>query len=200
MKALFVLIFAILVRVWVAAPATYAVWHLTGSLYSLAILAPWLGFVLHILSIRWDSEPTQGSPGKPTPPTIRGDGHFLKWVYQTPDERYPGGTYEPTVAAWLEKYGKTICSYLWAGERNVANGLAAWLGHESTDYIPDPFSTDRDRTGWSNSGKVWTFTRGSDVQTWRKIGSVYLVTGFQVIRLPDGRFWAMPTITFKKQP
>jgi len=170
---------------------------------AVGLLAP-IYMALFVWLIKWDSEPSY-VPGKgatdPFDPSfaIRGDlPGWLRWA-QTCDSRF-SGMYE---AAITKAYGdgsylrRTWAAYLWCGFRNRAQGLAAMLGHQTTWYIPTPFSTSEDRTGWTQGGGVWTFQRGADWQQWRKLGPVYLITGHQVYRLQDGTFLAVPVCTFK---
>ena len=195
-----VMIFAFLVRIYVALPAAYAVFYFTGS-YILAapFLVPWLGFVIHWLSIKWDAAPSQGSPGNPYQ-TIRGDARLFKDIYQTIDERYPGGIYEPTVEGWLHKYGKWGCSYLWAGDRNVAMGLASRLGYKTTGFMPNPLDPNSDKSNWIIDGRNLRFIRGKDYQHWfRLFGNWYWVNGVEIYTKEDGTFWASPIISIKRK-
>lgn len=182
--------------------------HILQALFCtlVGLLAP-VYMLAFVWLIRWDATPSYADGKGPTQwdnsYIKRGDlPRWLRWA-QTIDMRYPGGLYEPAIAAaygagpyWRQLWA----SYLWTGIRNRAHGLAAMLGKRSTDYIPDPFSADRDRTGWSNAGNVWTFTRPADgvTQTWRKLGPLYLVSGHQTYRLADGTFWAVPVVTLKR--
>jgi len=178
---------------------------LIGLLCTLVGLTAPVYMAVLVWFIRWDKGQTYASPEGPTvfdsSCTVRGD---LPWIFgwaQTIDMRFPGGLYEPTMRNALGNGGyfrRLWASYIWAGHRNRAHGLTAYFGHETTDYIPDPFSTDRDRSAWVRGGNVWTFKRGADWQRWRKIGSVFLITGFQVYKLLDGRFMALPVCTLKK--
>ncbi len=83
-------------------------------------------------------------------------------------------------------------------------GLAYLLGNSAADYIPYPRSTDRDTTGSTLDGNVWQFERAND-GVWkniRVIGSIHIHTGYQVYRLADASFHAVPlfTIRAKKSP
>ena len=136
------------------------------------------------LLIKWDSEPTTGGDGGEYSRTIRGDLRILGSIFATPDERFPGGLNEPTVVKWLEKYGKTWCSYLWAGTRNRAMGLAQLMGHETTDYIPEG-------DGYWERGDIWRYGL--------TLGPVRIVIGWQVYGNvgPLKQFWAVPLFTIK---
>lgn len=137
------------------------------------------------LCIKWDSTPTPGGDGAEYGRTIRGDLRILGSVFATPDERFPGGLNEPTVVKWLEKYGKTWTSYLWAGTRNRAMGLAMLLGQETTDYIPEG-------DGYWQRGDIWRFGV--------TIGFARFVVGWQVYGNvgPDKKYWAVPLFTIKR--
>ena len=176
---LFVSCYGLLTRSWFSILTTMLLFKFTGNPYSFLALVPFLGFVIHWLSIKWDTYPSPGGDGGDYSITIRGDGRFLKSIYQTPDERYPGGLNEPTVRAWLSHHGKWICSFLWAGERNVAMGLARLLGHETVGYLPDV-------PGFTGREDAWKFQWG------------YFSFGWNVVRLLDGRHWAVPLFTIKK--
>jgi hypothetical protein len=107
----------------------------------------------------------------------------LSW-FQTPDERFPGGLYEPTVKDMLDKHGKIITSWYWAGLRNQMMGLAAAVGKPTTDYIPESY-------GFWERDNIWRlcfpfiFCR--------------IVLGWQVYRKEDMTFLAVPVCTIKKK-
>lgn len=172
------------------------------------LLAPFVMLFL-VFRIKWDSEPTwatsQGA-ANPFDPSfvVRGDLPEKYRDWQTMDCRFPGGMYEAAIRGYVGGgawWRRLWASWVWAGWRNRAHGYAYRHGHQTTDYIPDPFSTDRDRTGWTREGNVWTFTRGDDAQSWRLLwGKTFLITGMQVYALRDGRFWAVPVFTLKRFP
>ncbi len=152
---------------------------LTLALSSL-IVSP-IGMLFAVWFIKWDNTPTNGSYNQN--PTIRGDlPYLLKW-FQTPDERFPGGLYEPTVKNWLNTQGKYICSYKWAGLRNQLMGLAAALGCPTTDYIPES------PLGFWERGNIWRYTK--------VLGPIKVVLGWQVYRRLDLTFLAVPVFTLK---
>ena len=144
------------------------------------IVAP-IAMLVVVWFIRWDDTPTNGSYGQN--PTIRGDLPYLLRWFQTPDERFPGGLYEPTVQGWLDAHGKWYCSYLWAGMRNQLMGLAAWLGRSATDYIPEGL-------GFWSRDDIWRYACS--------LGFGRFVCGWQVYRRLDGTFLAVPVCTLKR--
>ncbi len=143
--------------------------------------------------IRWDKEESTVSKfeadgkggGEMIPyPAIRGDlPKIFKWL-ETPDERLPGGLYEATVKDIHDKYGKYICSWYWLGLRNQVMGLAAALGQKTTDYIPE------EPLGYWERGDIWRYAIA--------FGPVKFVTGFQVYKVLDGTFTAVPVFTLKR--
>ena len=160
----------------------YIITPLIGLFLALvsAVVAP-IGMLVAVWFIRWDKEPTPGSWG--LNPTIRGDlPKLLRW-FQTPDERFPGGLYEPTVQKWLDARGKYYCSYMWAGLRNQMMGLAAAFGQPTSDYFPE------EPLGMYRCGTLWRYAR--------KFGSVKFVCGWQVTKLSNGSFLAVPVCTLK---
>ncbi|MDE2000772.1 MAG: hypothetical protein KGI52_17805, partial [Burkholderiales bacterium] len=94
------------------------------------------------LLIRWDKEPTPGSYGEW--PTIRGSlPRWLRW-FETPDERWPGGLYEPAVRDVLTQYGRYVCCLYWY-TRNSMHGLLpvfAMVRMETKPTAHDAPSTD----------------------------------------------------------
>jgi hypothetical protein len=114
--------------------------------------------------------------------TIRGDlPKWLRW-FQTPDERFPGGLYEPAVYDMLLRRGKTITSWYWAGWRNQLIGMAAYFGKPTTDYIPDG-------NGFWQRGDVWRLSI--------PIGFGRVLMGWKAYRNPDKTFLAVPMFTLK---
>lgn len=156
---------------------------LLGLLLALVslIVAP-IGMLFAVRFIKWDTEPSNGSYEQD--PTIRGDlPRRLSW-FQTPDERFPGGLYEPTVNSLLKDRGKLICSWYWAGWRNQMMGMAASFGKSTTDYIPESY-------GMWERGDIWRIC--FPVIFFR------VVLGWQVYRKRDGTFLAVPVCTIKKK-
>lgn len=159
----------------------YIITPLVGLLLALVslIVAP-VGMLFAVWFIKWDDTPTNGSYNQN--PTIRGDLPYLLRWFQTPDERFPGGLYEPTVQGWLDSYGKWVCSYLWAGTRNQMMGLAASLGKPATDYIPEG-------NGYWERDDIWRYSLS--------LGPVRIVAGWQVYRRLGDSFLAVPVFTLK---
>ena len=161
----------------------YIITPLIGLLLGLGsfILAP-IGMLFAVWFIKWDTVETTGSYN--TFPTIRGDlPRWLRW-FQTPDERFPGGLYEPTVFDILTRRGKIYTSWYWAGIRNQLMGLAAALGKPTTDYIPEqPY-------GFWERDDIWRYAL--------PIGPVRIVVGWQVYRKLDMTFLAVPVFTLKR--
>ena len=173
---------------------------LIGLLCTLVgLLAP-LYMLLLVWLIRWDDQPTPADDPWDVSVTVRGDlPRWLRWA-QTMDQRFPGGLYEPAIMAALGNGGywrRIWTSYLWTGHRNRAMGLAYLCGKPALDYIPDPWSTDRDRTGWTQTGNVWRFERSDVWKQIRMLGRFHIHTGFQVYRLADGSFWAVNLFTIR---
>jgi hypothetical protein len=85
-------------------------------------LAPLL-VLLALPFAKWDDAPSLDSNGKGL--TIRGDlPAWASWL-GTPNERLPGGTYEPAVTNVLQTFGRFWCSWYWLGLRNRWYGIAA---------------------------------------------------------------------------
>lgn len=150
----------------------------------LTLLAPII--VLFALPfIKWDDEPSVGPQRTITPPypTIMGD--FPSWLswFRTPDQRLPGDTGIKEVSDVLQKYGKWVCAWYWAGTRNQFMGLACWLGKPTSDYIPE------DVEGLWTRGDVWKYRK----TLWR----VKFYTGYTAYALLDGTFQAAPILTIK---
>ncbi len=144
--------------------------------------------MLVVARARWDDVPTPDQWG--TTPTVRGDlPRWAMWM-QTLDDRLPGGTYEPTVAALLARWGRYWTSCYWLGWRNRAHGLRAVLGTASTSeayavrFPPD----ERGRIYGVRSDGTWYWER--------RVGPLRIVAGHRIYRLPDG-FLAVPTLTVK---
>ena len=148
-----------------------------------SLFAPLLVF-LALPLIRWDHELTNGSYGQW--PTVRGDlPGWLRWL-QTPDERLPGGLYEPTVRDLLDRRGRVVCSWYWLGLRNRAHGLQASFGKPAT---LEQFAT-RIGEGFTDLGNgLWAYRK--------KLGPIVFQTGYRVYLNPMG-YLAAPAFTFKK--
>ena len=99
---------------------------------------------------RWDDEPSIDSNGQGL--TIRGDlPTWAAWL-ATPDERLPGGTYEPAVAGVLARYGRWVCSWYWIGVRNQLHGLSAVFGVP----VVSPWPVE---PGYYTDGSLWWLRR-----------------------------------------
>lgn len=180
------------------------------------IIPPVLGFLLVLGNllcpilmlfalpfIKWDKEPTWARDH--TLEIIRGDlPKWLSWL-STPDERLPGGMYEPTVKDIYERRGKYFTSWYWLGVRNCLMNLAVWLGHETTDYIPEePLGFwERDNTdtpAMSDSPVTSKYNYRKDY-TWRYstmlTKKIKFVIGYQVYKDLNGKFQAAPLFTLK---
>ena len=107
--------------------------------FFLALTAPLL-VLLALPFIKWDKEATMEDESRYS--LVRGD--LPKWLdfLSTPDERLPGGIYEPAVAAIYAKYGATVCSWYWLGLRNRMHGLDAKFGIPTDKDWDGPFSDD----------------------------------------------------------
>lgn len=92
-----------------------------------------LGAPIVCLFARWDRVPT---PARWQPePIIRGDlPRWARW-WETPDERLPGGMYEPTVESIYKRFGRYWCSVYWLGIRNRMYGLSFALFGEPAESI-----------------------------------------------------------------
>jgi hypothetical protein len=98
---------------------------------------------------------------------------YFEW-YDSPDDRLPGGMYEPQVLGWYQKYGWRVCSVLWMW-RNRMFGLAWKFGREAKSYSDVPWRKD------------WTF------------GPLRGMVGWKVYRkgLYSTPLWAVPAISIR---
>lgn len=133
-----------------------------------------------LLFARWDRNPSTDSHGECL--TIRGDlPDWASWL-STPDERLPGGTYEPAVAAVFARRGRFWCSWYWLGIRNRGLGL------DFTRAVPvtSPWPTD---PGIYLSGMLW----------WMRIpvlgGRREFKLGWRTYAL-QGKYFAAPCLSF----
>lgn len=159
------------------------------------LYAPIAGLVITLLNLicpalvllvlpftKWDTKPSADQWGHGS--VIRGDlPKWLRW-FSTPDERLPGGMYEPTVASMHDKFGKYITSWYWLGVRNCLMGLAVAAGKPTTDYIPEQ------PLGFWKRDNIWRYSAN--------LGFCKFVVGYQVYRLLDGTFRAAPVFTLKR--
>lgn len=161
------------------------------------VTAPIMGLIITVFNVlcpflvalilpfaKWDAEPTSARAGEQA--VIRGDlPAWLSW-FSTPDERLPGGLYEPTVAGLHDRWGKWVTSWYWLGLRNCLFGLALRLGRPATDYIPDlPL-------GFWQRDDIWRYSV--------KFGPLKFLTGYKVYKLLDGSFRAAPCFSLMLRP
>lgn len=159
--------------------------------------APFLGLIVTILNLlcpflvalalpfaKWDAESSEARDG--TRNIIRGDlPGWLSWL-STPDERLPGGMYEPAVEKIYDRWGKWVTSWYWLGIRNCLFGLSLKLGRPATDYIPDlPLGL------WKRDD-IWRYSA--------KLGPLKFLCGYKVYKLPDGTLRAAPCFTLMVRP
>lgn len=167
---------------------TYLVAPLQGLLVLvLNLVAPILA-LMALPFIKWDGViSTQPQRSGPPVPTVMGDlPWWLSW-FQTPDQRFPGDLAIPEVKATFDRWGKWVTSYVWMGFRNPLMGLAAWMGRETSAYVPYDVAGLWQRQ--DQFGHIWRYTL--------LLGSVRLCMGYNVYALLDGRFWAAPVFTAK---
>ena len=159
--------------------------------------APALGLIVTVLNIvcpmlvllalpfvKWDAAPSAARQGETA--VIRGDlPGWLSW-FSTPDERLPGGMYEPAVASMHARWGKWITSWYWLGIRNCLFGLSLRLGRPATDYIPD------EPLGFWQRDDIWRYSA--------RLGAFKFITGYKVYKLPDGSFRAAPCLSLMHRP
>ena len=142
-------------------------------------------FVLLALPFaKWDDAETPGSYG--LWPTVRGDlPGWARWL-ETPDERLPGGLYEPTLRDMLATHGKFITSLYWLGLRNRAHGFAALFAKPATVVqfnLPQSL-------GFTDLGDgLWLYVK--------RFGPLVFMCGYRVYALPDHTFTAVPCCTAK---
>jgi len=131
-----------------------------------------------LLFAKWEQSPTNG--------VVRGDlPKWLSW-FSTPDERLPGGMYEPTVAAMYKKHGRFITAWYWLGFRNCLHGFAAMFGKPASDFFPGYNRTD---PKFFKRDDIWRY--------FTYIGPFRFVVGYKVYRLADGSFLATPSFTIQ---
>jgi hypothetical protein len=147
--------------------------------------------------LKRDSVPTQGSWGTGTnvadvgPFVHRADlPMFFAWL-GTPDERLPGGLYEPDVREWFAGWGFWACSVLWLW-RNRAYQFGYWLGRPADEYLQ------------AVPGRVATMP---GIWRWQKdFGPVRIGTGWKCMRQTVGiaevrdPLVAVPFISIRKKP
>ena len=157
----------------------------------LNITAP-ITMLFLVWTVKWDSTPTPGGDGGVPGTTIRGDMGIGKAWFQTPDERCPGDITQPAVGAWLTKYGKWWCTYLWLGTRNRMMGLSKSLGAErlATGVTNDDVYGPSDLVGYWSNGNAWKYTY--------VIAGLKWMVGWEVYHLLDGTYWCYPRYSMSK--
>jgi len=138
--------------------------------------------------IKWDKEPSVGPQRtNPPTPTIMGDfPNWLSWL-STPDQRLPCDTGIPTCKAWVDRYGKWVAAWLWAGVRNQYFGFAIWLGNQTSNYAPYDIEGYWERT--DQYGTIWRYRK--------TFGKISIMTGYNVYAMLDGSFHTAPILTVK---
>lgn len=157
---------------------TYLLTPLLGLLIGLLSLTAPVLMLFALPFIRWDKTESVGSYGIGN--IKRGDLPLWLSGLSTPDERLPGGMYEPAHLALYEKYGKWVASWYWLGIRNRMIGVGVALGRETTDYAPDGL-------GFWQRGDMWRFAF--------KVGVIKFLTGYKIYKLLDGRYQAAPAFS-----
>jgi len=149
---------------------------------AVALFAPFL-VLLALPFIRWDATPGPDRSGNHF--AIRGDlPRWLAWL-STPDERLPGGLYEPTVLSIHKRFGRFFCAWYWLGVRNRVHGLAALAGVPTVDYWPP-------EPGYYQRGQLWWLRH----PLWG--GRLAFKAGYRSYKLLDGTFLAVPVFTLTK--
>lgn len=148
-----------------------------------ALFAPAL-VLLALPFIRWDAADSVDGMGRY--PAIRGDlPRWLSWL-GTPDERLPGGLYEPAVLSIHKRFGRFFCAWYWLGIRNTMHGFAAAFGLPTSAGWADGF-------GLQQRGKLWWIR-------WPLLwGRLAFKAGYRIYTFPpDDRFVAVPVFTVTK--
>jgi hypothetical protein len=140
-------------------------------------LVAWLLVAIALPFAKWDSTPTLDSNQQGM--TIRGDLPGWASFLSTPDERLPGGTYEPAVTEVLNKYGKWICSWYWLGLRNRMHGLAS--RYKVPLSAPWPSAP-----GYYEQGDLWWLRK--------QLGRFQLKAGWRQYTI-GGKLYAVPACT-----
>jgi hypothetical protein len=152
-----------------------------------ALFAPFV--VLFALPfIRWDREETVDGMGRFL--IVRGDlPNWLSYL-GTPDERLPGGLYEPTVLSIYNKTGKWFTAWYWLGLRNRIHGLAASFGRIVEEGWPNPIDNSDE---YYVRGDLW----------WRRKpiwgGKFAFKAGYRIYHLTNGTYRAVPCFTITKK-
>ena len=147
-----------------------------------ALFSPVL-VLLALPFIRWDAYKSNDPSGNY--PATRGDmPKWLSWL-STPDERLPGGLYEPAVLSIFNRYGRVFCAFYWLGLRNRLHGFAAAFGTPATAGWVSGY-------GYQTQGNLW-WLRYSLLG-----GRFAFKAGYRIYILLDGSFRAVPVFTVTK--
>lgn len=148
-----------------------------------ALIAPLL-VLLALPFIHWDHIPSVDGQGRY--PAVRGDfPRWLAWL-GTPDERLPGGLYEPAVFSIYQRFGRFFCAWYWAGVRNRMHGLAAMFGR-------------RTLAGWEVDGYGYQEREDLWFLRYPLLGQRFAFkAGYRIYQLLDGNSLAVPVFTITK--
>lgn len=153
----------------------------------------WIVTLIAVLSAKWDKMESLDSQGQY--PYKRGDLPDWAIGFQTPDERLPGGTYEPTVQKRLEKFGKVITSWMWITWRNAGHGFRMKYARPSDEasynVSTKPMEGTRPDGTWWKKEKIGPFIK----QTGHRIYKFYIFAGPSD---PGPVYYSVPTWTIKK--
>lgn len=147
-----------------------------------ALFAPLL-VLLALPFVRWDAALSTDPSGNF--PAVRGDmPSWLSWL-STPDERLPGGLYEPAVLSIYNRFGATFCVWYWLGVRNRVQGFAAAFGVPATEGWTGAF-------GLQTQGNLWWIR-------WPLLwGKLAFKAGYRIYLMLDGSYVAVPVFTITK--
>ncbi|WP_394789121.1 hypothetical protein [Rhodoferax sp.] len=147
-----------------------------------ALFAPLL-VLLALSFIRWDAEAGFDPSGNHL--AIRGDmPAWLAWL-GTPDERLPGGLYEPAVLSIYQRFGQTFCAWYWLGARNRVQGFAAAFGVPAAAGWASGY-------GRQDQGDLWW------VRHPLMGGKFAFKAGYRIYTLLDKSYLAVPVFTITK--
>ncbi len=153
------------------------------------LFAPFVvGWLVWRDRIIWDATPTLDlASGRSV---VRGDLPLkYRAIWQTPDERLPGGLYEPTVLKWLDKYGPKWCSFLWLGMRNRAHGFATRFEKPMTNHFNAQVDY-KDKTGVLRLDGLW--------QLYVSLGPFCFLAGYRSYHTPERSYYGVPVFGFKR--
>lgn len=147
-------------------------------------------------AVIWDAEPSlyQRMQGA----TVIGEPVPVHWGrlpekysdYETPDEKLPGGLYEPTVFKKFTEDGPEKCAFYWLGIRNRAHGFAMRFAKPASRYWTDAEGLQEQGEG---EDRIWLerkFYLGKRFERLR---------GYRVYSKDGGKsFYATPVWTIKR--